>query len=130
MGHFQNFGHFSPQFTLLANFRVQLDYLVILARDSDLLDSNLPDIPRDSNLHLLDYLLVQDLKLVDLPQLPLPPVALQEVSLMTQATSSAPLKATFLIMVMVFFVVDSGQSSRIQASQTSTSKEGRFLPCP
>ena len=90
MGHSLAFGHFSPQFTLLANFRVQLDYLVILARDSDLLDSNPPDIPRDSNLHLLDYLLFQYLRLADLPQPPLPPVALQEVSLMTQATSSAP----------------------------------------
>lgn len=90
MVHFPNFGQFSLQFTLLADFRVQLDYPVILARDFDLLDSNLPDIPRDSNLHLLDYLLVQDLRLADLPQLPLPPVALQMVSLMTQATSSAP----------------------------------------
>ena len=90
MGHFPDFGHFSPQFTLLANFRVQLDYLVILAQDSDPLDRNLPDIPRDSNLHLLDYLLFQDLRLADLPQLPLLPESLQEVSLMTQATSSAP----------------------------------------
>ena len=90
MGHFPDFGHFSPKFTLLANFRVQLDYLVILAQDSDPLDRNLPDIPRDSNLHLLDYLLFQDLRLADLPQLPLLPESLQEVSLMTQATSSAP----------------------------------------